>query len=116
MVEILCGVLTGAVELGSVKPLVDLSGPSGTGHSFCAIDISSFAPVSEFKRRVDSMISRVKAVRRAPGIEKIYLPGEIELEAEKIREKNGIPLSEEVLHDLEDIGRKYNIKGPCKES
>jgi LDH2 family malate/lactate/ureidoglycolate dehydrogenase len=42
-------------------------------------------------------------------VERIYLPGEIELEKEKERRRFGIPLSEEVLDELRSVSERHSV-------
>ncbi len=59
--EIMGGVLTGAAFAGEMKSLYeDLSGPQRVGHVFMAIRPDLFMPLEEFKRRMDTMIERLR--------------------------------------------------------
>ena len=81
MVEILTAVLTGAAVLSGVKSWVlPMNEPTDEGHAFIVIDIRQMMPLPEFKARMDGMIREIKAAPLAKGAERIYMPGEIELE------------------------------------
>jgi crotonobetainyl-CoA:carnitine CoA-transferase CaiB-like acyl-CoA transferase len=41
--------------------------------------------------------------------ERVYLPGEIELEKERERRKDGIPLSAEVLDELRSVSERHKV-------
>jgi LDH2 family malate/lactate/ureidoglycolate dehydrogenase len=56
------------------------------------VDIGAFQPVEAFKRQAAQFIERLKATPRAPGVDEILLPGEIEWRTKAIREREGIPL------------------------
>ena len=43
-----------------------------------AMDISKFQPIDQFKNAVDEYIDRIKKTQKVPGIEEIFVPGEIE--------------------------------------
>ena len=68
-----------------------------------------FALLEEFTGRMDRMIREVREVKVAEGHDRIYLPGEIELEKEKERRRYGIPLSKEVLDELASVSGRYSV-------
>jgi ureidoglycolate dehydrogenase (NAD+) len=109
MVEILTAVLTGSAMLSGVKSWVqDSPEPTDQGHAFIAIDIAQMMPLDEFKGRMDIMIREIKAAPLARCAERIYLPGEIELEKQEIAVVEGIVLPPDVVASLrglaEDVG------------
>jgi LDH2 family malate/lactate/ureidoglycolate dehydrogenase len=98
---LLAGVLmdgTFAWQVGSAYD--DLDRPQRVGHLLAAIDVSSFMPVAEFRARVDELIQEIRRCRTAPGVERVYLPGEIEFECQEERSREGIPLSEALWEEL----------------
>ncbi len=108
-VEILSAVLTGAAMLSQVKSWVlDLPEPTNEGHAFIVIDVSQMMPLDEFKGRMDWMIREIKAAPLALDAERIYLPGEIELERREKAVIDGIMLPPDVVASLcglaDDIG------------
>jgi LDH2 family malate/lactate/ureidoglycolate dehydrogenase len=113
-VEILTAVLTGAAMLGQVKSWVlDLPEPTNEGHAFIALDVAQMMPLDEFKGRMDWMIREIKSAPLAKGAERIYLPGEIELERRDAALVDGIPLPPDVVASLcglaEDVGLDASI-------
>jgi LDH2 family malate/lactate/ureidoglycolate dehydrogenase len=94
---ILSSMLSGAAygtELGSIE---EGPRPGMDGHFFAAIRISAFEEVGRFKQRVDAAIRQLRASRRAPGVERIYAPGELEFLTEERYRAEGIPLNDETL-------------------
>jgi ureidoglycolate dehydrogenase (NAD+) len=118
MVEILTAVLTGAAVMSGVSSWVlDSPAPTNEGHAFIAIDIAQMMPLGEFKGRMDGMIREIKAAPLAKGAERIYLPGEIELEKRDVAVVEGIMLPPDVIASLrglaEDVGldtAQFNLK------
>ncbi|MDI6707286.1 MAG: Ldh family oxidoreductase [Firmicutes bacterium] len=106
MIDILCGVLTNSCLTGEVKNITDMSGPSKTGHMFCAVNISSFVDANAFKSNIDQVISTIKSLG-AIGNNSIYLPGEIEYELEEKRKREGIPVECKVVKSLNDLANRY---------
>ena len=101
LMDILCGVLTGAAFAGDVKnPYTDTSGPQNVGHFFVALKPDLFVSQHEYESRMDTLIRRAKSGPLANGFDEILIPGEPETRAQKERLKNGIPLSADVVEHL----------------
>jgi LDH2 family malate/lactate/ureidoglycolate dehydrogenase len=83
--------------------------PTGTAHSFGALRVDCFIHPDEFKNRVDEMVELMRSCPRAPGVERIYVPGEIELETQRTREAQGIPVSPPLMEDLAALGRELEV-------
>ncbi len=58
------------------------------------LKIDAFRPVEEFKKESDTLMRATRSAKKAPGVEKIMVPGEIEWENERAQLENGIKLSE----------------------
>jgi len=120
VMDILAAVLTGAdwgtrilAKRGAKEPVSD-------GHFFIAIEIEPFMPLGEFKARMDEMIKGIKAAKPARGVERIYLPGELEFERKERYLKTGIPLPSAVVESLvrcgEGLGVDLNLRSPSVSS
>jgi len=77
--------------------VLDTPDPTNEGHAFIAIDISQMMPLAEFKDRMDGMIREIKSAPLAKGAERIYLPGEIELERRDSALVEGIMLPPDIV-------------------
>ena len=111
MMEILCGVLSGA-EFG---PHInhfwkDFVNPQNVGHFFAAIDVEKFCGINEFKKRAGQMIREMKALPLSEGTEAIYMPGEIESLRRKERKEKGIMLSDSVYEELRTLADRYHVE------
>ena len=110
VVDILSGVLSGA---GFGPHLHDLYGdmehPQGVGHFVGAIDVAHFIDPAEFRAGVARMSSEIKALRRAPGVEEIFLPGERSLRQKEKHLAEGISLPDTVVQELRDLGAPYGL-------
>lgn len=99
-VDILCRVLSGAV-----------TGDHYAGsHFFGAIKIDGFMPAADFKQRMDAMIQEYRALPKAPGIDRIYVSGEIEQEIERKRKAEGIPLHPAILTSLQELAAELDVE------
>jgi LDH2 family malate/lactate/ureidoglycolate dehydrogenase len=90
---VLSSMLSGAAygaELGSLE-----TGPQAgmDGHFVMAIRVSAFEDVALFKQRVDAAIRQIHTCKRAPGVERIYAPGEVEFMTKERYLRDGIPLN-----------------------
>ncbi|WP_027004008.1 Ldh family oxidoreductase [Hugenholtzia roseola] len=116
MVDILSAVLSGAGYGPWAPPFVSfLPLPAdpvgeGLGHFLGAMRVDAFRPAQEFKSHMDNWIRRFRAATPITESEPVLIPGDIEREIEKIRQKQGIPLLESVWKDLEEVGKKMQVK------
>jgi LDH2 family malate/lactate/ureidoglycolate dehydrogenase len=113
-IDFLCGVLTGS-NYGTHFPgfLADnMIDPTDVGSIFAAVNIESFMDLPEFTATMDRAIQEVKTSKRADGVKRIYLPGEIEFEMKTERLANGIPIPEPVVKDFIALGRELDIPFP----
>jgi LDH2 family malate/lactate/ureidoglycolate dehydrogenase len=108
MLEILAGVLTGAGMLAQIPMwLKEIRTPLNVGHCFIAIGIETFMDLEDFKKRLEWAIQEIKSSPPAEGAKEVFFPGELELKIEEERRKRGIPISEAVWHDLEQMSVAY---------
>lgn len=111
LVDILCGVLSGAAYGPNVDD-VHRAVPPGTtpfpnvGHFFLAIDIGRFMPLEDFEARMDDYIDTIHGSRLALDQERIWIHGEKEFEMSECHARDGIPLARNVLESLNSIGRR----------
>jgi len=112
VLEILCGVLTGAgfglahahQQVGS--PAI----PPDLGHLFAAVDVQRLMPLSLFKARVRMLKQQIKASAHAPGVEDIFLPGELEFERHDGRLQRGIPVTEDALQTVQALAERLRVQ------
>jgi LDH2 family malate/lactate/ureidoglycolate dehydrogenase len=115
LIDIFCGVLSGAAYADTVYPRT-LDGrplPANVGHFFGALKVDGFRPLTEFKATMDDIIRRIKASPKAEGAQRIFIHGEKEFETAEERMLKGIPLQPKVVADLvaiaEEIGIAYDL-------
>jgi LDH2 family malate/lactate/ureidoglycolate dehydrogenase len=78
MIDLLCGGLSGGGIGEQVRPLFgSLDQPYGSANVFIAIDVGHFAEPSTFKARAHAMVEKTSGTKRAPGVERIFAPGEL---------------------------------------
>ena len=107
--DALAGVLTGSPFGPAIPSLHDLSRRSAVGFFFQALDVTAFAERAEFEARMQQMLATIRGSARAEGVERIYVPGEIEWEKEREREAHGVPVSEAVLDELRKLAKELGV-------
>jgi LDH2 family malate/lactate/ureidoglycolate dehydrogenase len=108
-VDLLCGGLSGGAlgpEVGSFSG--DPARPYGCSHLFMAIDPGRFGIV-DLASRVAWFAERIRNSRRAPGVERVYAPGDRECAR---RSENGEEclLPPELLAKLKECGLKVGVE------
>ena len=89
LIDILTGVLSGSGFSTQVKSLYkELGSPAQVGHLCVALRLESFMAVREFEERMEAIIQLMHSCPVAPGVERIFVPGEIEFETEQKRRKS----------------------------
>ena len=79
-------------------------------HSLTAIDIEWFMPLEAFKARMGEFSQMVKSRQTRPGFSEILIPGEQEARRVAKKSAGGVPLDDEVLEDLQALGRELSLK------
>jgi LDH2 family malate/lactate/ureidoglycolate dehydrogenase len=115
-VDILSAVLSGANYGPWVPPFVAFMEPStdpvgkGIGHFLGAMRVDGFRPIDEFKAHLDNWIDRFSSAKSISEEQKVIIPGQPEVAAEKERKLNGIPLIDDVCTDLNELAEKLGIE------
>ena len=115
IVDIFSAVLSGASygpwvpPFPAYVPMPDNMPGEGLGHFFGAMRIDAFRTPDEFKEHMDNWITRFRSATPTQGNEKVLIPGDPEREFEAERMKNGIPLYESVLKELNELADKLGV-------
>ena len=110
MVEALSGALSGAAMLGGVANWIyNPEKPSDTGYFLFVIDVSATSAFGEFPRRMHALCDEIAASPRAPGIDRILIPGELEHELETSAHAEGFGLRSEIWAKLSDVAGTLGI-------
>lgn len=113
LMDLMSGVLTGANFGGDVKSLYfDHSEPQNVGHLFFALKPDLFLSLTDFGARMDEFYTRIKDLPRAAGVDEILLPGEPEARREAERRQNGIPVTANIIADLQAEGAAAGVTFP----
>jgi len=110
---ILASLLSGAgygLETGN---MIDGAVAGVDGQFFLALDVAAFEDVERFKSRVDKIVREVHASRPAAGVERLFVPGEMEADFDAKRRRDGIPLNDRTLADIALIARERGVATPA---
>jgi L-2-hydroxycarboxylate dehydrogenase (NAD+) len=115
IVDIFSAILSGAnygpwvPPFPAYIPMPENMPGEGIGHFFGVMRIDAFREADEFKDHMDNWITRFRAAKTIAGHEKVIIPGDPEREMEVERMKNGIPLLDAVVADLEALSNKFEV-------
>lgn len=84
--------------------------PCNTGHFFIALDVARFLPIDQFKREVDRHLRELRQSKRLPGLDAIRLPGAQRAARRADRLKNGVPIADEVIAQLDQLASELDVK------
>ena len=115
IVDIFSAVLSGASfgpwapPFPSYVPMPENMPGEGLGHFLGAMRIDAFRSADDFKNNMDLWLNRFRSAKPIQGQEKVYVAGDIERTMEATRMKEGIPLVNDVVKDLETLATKFNL-------
>ncbi len=116
IVDIFSAVLSGASygpwapPFPAYVPMPENMPGQGLGHFFGAMRVDAFRPAEEFKSHMDNWIQRFRSATPAPGHMQVLIPGDPEREMEAIRRKDGIPVEDSVVGELNSVAEKFGLK------
>lgn len=112
MVDILTGVLTGGAFANHLPAWNEKAQPQRCGHLLAAVRIEAFIDYNDFCERIDELITTIKHSPLAASSDRIYVPGEIEHDAEQQRRAEGIPLHAALRQNLTSLGLELGVTPP----
>jgi LDH2 family malate/lactate/ureidoglycolate dehydrogenase len=112
MIDILAGLLSGSQYGPGVRTFHQPLGPTGVGVLTLAVDIERYMPLHQFKALMKDHLAAIRGTKKAGGVDRIYLPGEIELGRERKSTAEGIELSDSLVKNLNELLRR--ARSPLK--
>lgn len=115
IVDIFSGVLGGASfgpwapPFPAYIPMPQNMPGKGLGHFFGAMRIDAFQEATHFKNMMDKWIERFRNTTPINTTNKVLIPGDPERLMEIERMKNGIPVVDAVMNDLEELSKKFRV-------
>ncbi|MCL5097046.1 MAG: Ldh family oxidoreductase [Candidatus Omnitrophica bacterium] len=109
-IELLTGMLAGAaLDHEILHPYKHLDKPGQNTFLMGAVRIDQFAEPADFKQRLAEWVRLIRNTRKAPGVERIWLPGEMEIVTRQQRLAAGIPLPAKMLDELKVLAEQTNV-------
>lgn len=110
MIDVLTGVLTGGGWGRQVRSLYrQLDQPNDVAHLFLAIDPAHTGD-GEFPGRAAELAGAVRDSARAPGIERIWTPGEPEAERARAQLAEGVVVETVVVDQLRAVAESLGVR------
>jgi LDH2 family malate/lactate/ureidoglycolate dehydrogenase len=111
VVDALTGVLSGAAfGLSCFAP-----DHQDVGHLMVALDVSRFTAIENFRSRITQLIDEIRSTPLAPGVDRVWLPGELEFARSQDRERNGIPFEVGAHAGLLALAVELDVDGGLME-
>ena len=83
---------------------------TNTGHVVIALDVARFRPLDEFTEEIGRHLGDLASSKRLPGFDQIHIPGQGRAARRVDRIRNGVPLSETLLIQVDETARLLGIK------
>lgn len=109
VIDVLCGVLTGANYGFFVKHTTDKE-KANVGHFMMAIDIDKVSSLDFFLERIEKYKEYIKGLRKISENSEIWIPGEKAWLTMETRKRIGIPVHKNILKEIKDEGEKLGVK------
>ncbi len=110
MVEILCAHLAGVpFGLHVTKMYGELDKPRNLGHFMLALDVARFTDAAAFRAQIDLLVREIHAHEAADPARPPLAPGEPERLTAERRRRDGVPLSEATLAELNALARELGV-------
>lgn len=110
IVDVLTGVLSGGGFGRRVNGLyADVTVPNDVAHLFLALDVAAFGSVEEFHGRMAALAAEVHGAARAPGVDRLYLPGQRSAERHADAAERGVPIDASMLEALQAAARDAGL-------
>ncbi|MFO7941362.1 MAG: Ldh family oxidoreductase [Bacillota bacterium] len=110
VVDVLCGVLSGASVLTSVLAGAD-PGASGVGHFVGAMRIDALMDPDDFASRMDGFIRELRAAPLAAGEEEVLVAGDPEWRHREENLRLGVSLHRDVWSGICEVAEDLGIEG-----
>lgn len=113
VVDVLCGVLTGAGTSPTIGALYgEYDQSMDLGHFVAAIDVDRFRDLPAFRAAVGEYVDLLKDQRTREGIDEIRMPGELETLTMARQRQEGVAINEDGREGIERLAERYDLERP----
>ena len=81
----------------------------GNGVAFIVIDVSAFLKRDEFERLIAELREHLKSTPPVNGFEEVLLPGEPEFRTAQRRQRQGIPVEDEIWQQIQECAESLGV-------
>jgi len=108
-IDLLCGAISGGGMMDAVTPLYgNAAQPYNCAHAFIAVDAARLHNGQGIAAQVDAVARAIRQSPKAPGVERVYAPGDLERRLQKA--SNGCcALSGDLLGSLNAAARQLGV-------
>lgn len=110
-VEVLGRIFAGADQY--LQPPLGGTPFSHQGATMIAMKADLFQPLSTYMERTSELRERVRTVPPASGFSEVSVPGDPEMRARKVRERDGIPIPDELWEKLLALAARNGFIAPA---
>jgi len=110
LVDICCAMLSGGLFGPEVRDTEKAAGR--VCHYFGAFRVDAFRDPREFRADMDRMLRGLRETPVAEGQKRVYFAGLKEFEAEERAAREGVPVSQKVYDDLQEIAKEMGLTLP----
>lgn len=103
VVDILSGMLSGSSFAPNLKSFHAPEGSTGVGACLSVVDIKHYMPLKQFTDLIGGYIDKIHSLRKAKGVNQIFIPGEIEQNKEKSSRGSGIELDGKAAAAIDEL-------------
>lgn len=100
MIDVFGGMLSGSGVCRTDLP----RGANGVWMYF--VDLTQFIERDAFDNLMTQYVDAIRSTKKAPGVEEILMPGEIELRREADRRSNGVIVPDETWRQIQELAQK----------
>ncbi|UCH23607.1 MAG: Ldh family oxidoreductase [Deltaproteobacteria bacterium] len=99
-IDLMCGLLSGSKYGRDLLTFHKPVGPTGVGAMIMAVDIGRFMPLARFEILVNEYAAAIRNSQKAVGVERIFLPGEIEADKADASKLQGIEVDSQIVEKI----------------
>jgi|PlaIllAssembly_1097288.scaffolds.fasta_scaffold30295_2 L-2-hydroxycarboxylate dehydrogenase (NAD+) len=110
VIGMLAGVLNGAAFGRNVVDFTqDFATRNNSGHMVLAMRVDNFQAADAFKGEMDRVIREIRDSERMDGVDRIWLPGEMEFYKIRERLEKGIPVNPALVEQLRQLAKELQL-------
>ncbi len=108
-IDLICGLLSGSKYGRELLTFHKPIGPTGVGAMLMAVDIGRFMPLAHFETLLKEYAATIRNSKKAPGVARIFLPGEIEADRANASKSKGIDVDPEIVEKINQLLAEKNL-------